>query len=423
MKIIILLFTILITFTSIGQVNDEKISNNDKNEYFKLIYQKCPKADILKLESKEDYIEIEYLCGGKYFEIGIKNSEVLFIESKADKSIVPKEDIRSKLEKKFDGWLMDEITLITTNDTSFLKVEILKDGLEQNLFFTTDGKWYKSKSIVTSDNWEINKLSQSSLYQTSNYDLLSPDSIYNLPDVLREVSGIALSNDAKTVFCVQDELGAVFEYDYINEEIKNIHRFTDIGDFEGISIIGDLVYVLRSDGNIFYFNYKNKKEIKQFMISLNSFNFESLAYDEINNNFLVISKDGVLNKPESKRIVYQFPINKPNETSIVFEVDILKINEIIAASLTNLGSSDVLFNPSEIAIHPITREIYILSASDRILTIYNNKGLKSVFPLPAELYYKPEGLAFFKNGDLLISSEGDKRGIVKGNIMLFKYKK
>jgi len=178
-----------------------------------------------------------------------------------------------------------------------------------------------------------------------------------------------------------------------------------------------------SKSNIKIVDHKNKKEIKQFMISLNSFNFESLAYDEINNNFLVISKDGVLNKPESKRIVYQFTINNPNETSMVFEVDILKINEIISASLTNLGSSDVLFNPSEIAIHPITREIYILSASDRILTIYNNRGLKSVFPLPAELYYKPEGLAFFKNGDLLISSEGDKRGIVKGNIMLFKYKK
>lgn len=423
MKITLLLVILITSFACVAQKSSDHISNSDKNEYFKIIYEKCPNADILKLESKEDYVEIEYLCDGNYFEIGISENKVLFIESKADKSLVPRDEIKKKLDKKYEGWLLDEISLITTNDTSFFKVEIIKDGLEQNLFFTTDGKWYKSKSIVTSDNWTIEKLINTPLYQSMNYNLLAPDSIYNLPDVLREVSGIAISNDQKSIFCVQDELGAVFEYDYIKEEVKNIHRFTDIGDFEGISIIGDYVYVLRSDGNIFHFNYKNKKEIKQYMISVNALNFESLAYDELTDNFLVVSKDGVLNTPESKRIVYKFPKDNPAETSVYFEVDIMKINEIISSNLPNPESNVALFNPSEIAIHPITRAIYILSASDRILTIYNKEGLKSVYPLPAELYYKPEGLAFFKNGDLLISSEGDKRGIVKGNIMLFKFKK
>jgi hypothetical protein len=46
----------------------------------------------------------------------------------------------------------------------------------------------------------------------------------------------------------------------------------------------------------------------------------------------------------------------------------------------------------------------------------------TVTPLPAEVFYKPEGLAFFPNGDLLISSEGDKKGVAKGSIMRFAYK-
>ncbi|PWH87209.1 SdiA-regulated domain-containing protein [Brumimicrobium oceani] len=423
MKTTLFLAILLSSFVCIGQKTGDHISNSEKNEYFKIIYEKCPNADILKLENKEDYVEIEYLCDGKYYEIGISNSKVLFIESKAESNTIPKEEIKKKLSKKYEGWLLDEISLITTNDTSFFKVEIIKDGLEQNLFFTTEGKWYKSKSIVSSDNWTIDKLGKSSLFQNAEYNFLSPAQVYNLPDVLREVSGIALSEDEKSILCVQDELGAVFEYDFLQEEIKNIHRFTDIGDFEGVSVIGELVYVLRSDGKIFTFNYKNKTEIKEQMLSLNSFNFESLAFDESNKQFLTISKDAALNQPESKRFLYQFPVDYPAQTSLLLEVDILEINKIIAEEITDMQENNVMFNPSEIAIHPITREIYILAASDRILTIYNEQGLKSVYPLPAELYYKPEGLAFFKNGDLLISSEGDKRGIVKGNVMLFKYGK
>lgn len=422
-KKILLLIFVSFSFLGFSQKPKDQISSHDKNEYFKLIYQRCPTADILQIESKEDYIEIEYLCEGRYYEIGINNSQVIFLETKADKSMVPFDDIKRKLEKKYEGWLLDEISIITTSDTSFLKVEIIKDGIEQNLFFTTDGKWYKSQSIVASDKWTIDKLSKSAIYQKTDYHLLSPDSIYYLPEILREVSGITISADSKTIFCVQDEMGAVFEYDILSGEVKNIHRFTDIGDFEGIALKDSLLYVLRSDGNIFYFNPENKKEIKQFMLSINALNFESLTYDELKKEFLIVSKDAMLNTPESKRFVHKFTFKNANNATQFIEVDILKINELITNNLVETESNDILFNPSAIAIHPISREIYILSASDRILTVCDNKGLKSVFPLPAELYYKPEGLTFFKNGDLLISSEGDKRGIVKGSILFFKYQK
>ncbi len=43
-----------------------------------------------------------------------------------------------------------------------------------------------------------------------------------------------------------------------------------------------------------------------------------------------------------------------------------------------------------------------------------------MLPLPADIYYKPEGLSFYENGDLLVSSEGDKKGFIKGTINLVK---
>ena len=53
------------------------------------------------------------------------------------------------------------------------------------------------------------------------------------------------------------------------------------------------------------------------------------------------------------------------------------------------------FNPSAIAVHPKTSEIYVLSATDRLLAVFANQNLTQVFPLPSDIYYKPEGLAFF----------------------------
>lgn len=423
MKKSVVLIFMFTCFFCVGQKLRSQISDRDKTAYFKLIYDKCPTADILELESKGDYVEIEYLCEGKYYEIGISDYRIIFLETMAEDSIIPQAKIQKKLTKKYQGWLLDEISLISTNDTSFLKVEIMKDGLEQNLFFTTDGKWYKSKSIVVSDKWTIDKLSGSSLFENTAYDFLSPDSTFELPEILREISGITLSDDEKTIFCVQDELGAVFEYDCLDDKVKNRFRFTDIGDFEAVTLRGDELFVMRSDGRVFSFNYKKKKEISQFMLSINAFNFESLIYDEVNKEFLTISKDAMLNTLESKRMVYKFPYNKPEKATLDFEVDVHEINETITSNLTEMESNDLLFNPSEIAIHPMTREIYILSASDRVLTVYDKGGLKAVYPLPAELYYKPEGLTFYKNGDMLISSEGDKRGLIKGSIMFFKYKK
>jgi hypothetical protein len=70
-------------------------------------------------------------------------------------------------------------------------------------------------------------------------------------------------------------------------------------------------------------------------------------------------------------------------------------------------------------MHPITKEMYVLSANDRMLLIYMDKKLKEIYPLPAEQYYKPEGMDFFENGDLIITNEGDKQGFTKGNILIF----
>lgn len=412
-----LIMILLITSSFGNQINQ---NNKYKDDYINLVKKSCSQADILDFEYRADYVEIEYLCDNIYYEVGISDNKILFKESKADESEIPVEKINRKLEKKYAGWILDEISLVELADTSFLKVEIVKDGLEQNLYFTLEGKWYKANSIVVSNKWNVKNLSKSSLYRDSEYNFLKPNKIYDLPEILKEISGISILDSTK-ILCVQDELGIVFEYDLAGETLTKVNRFTDIGDFEDITISGDNVFALRSDGNIFYFDYKKKGKIYQKMLSINAMNFESLFYNNSDGYFYFASKDALLNQKESKRYIFSFKFNESNNPKVYLESNIIDIKNILSKELKTLGSDDIIFNPSAIAIHPLTNDFYVLSANDRLIAIYDKNGLKNVYPLPAEIYYKPEGIAFYPNGDLLISSEGDKRGLVKANIFLMKY--
>ena len=70
---------------------------------------------------------------------------------------------------------------------------------------------------------------------------------------------------------------------------------------------------------------------------------------------------------------------------------------------------DFDFRPSDLAVHPKTGNYYILSGPDRTLLAVTPKGeLRGTAVFPPETLAQPEGLAFFPNGDLLISSEGTR---------------
>lgn len=421
MRNIFLAIFILNIVSCKGQNAETSTNKVNSKEYLEVIYKQCPKADIIEVEYQEDgYVEVEYMCNGQVFEAGVNNNAIIYSETKANPADVPLDKISRKLEKKYQGWILDEISEVTASDTAFLKVEIMKDGLEQNLYFTKDGKWFKMKNLIQADNINLNDIRNNKYYLSAGYSFFTPDSSYEMPDLLREISGITLASNY-TVFCVQDELGAVFEYDFAKEDINKIHRFTDIGDFEDVAVNKDMVYVLRSDGNVFKFSIKNSSKVEQFMLSLNSLNIEGLHYSD--GYLYVACKDPLVSQNETKRSVYRVKDNNKAIPELYLEIDLNNISQFISKNYPELALSDVLFNPSALAIHPVTKELYLLSATDRLIAVYKDKQLKYAIPLPAEEYYKPEGLIFYPNGDMLISSEGDKRGLVKGNIVLLKYKR
>lgn len=377
-----------------------------------IIYQECEHPDIVDVEVSEDgFVEVECLCDGKLLEFGFKNNALMYTERTVEKRDIPFEKIKKKLEKDYGDWSLDDLSLIKTGDTAFFKVEVVKDGIEQNLYFTEEGKWYKFNSLSTTDKWDVHLLKEN---DGNLFHLHTPEKIYELPDVLREVSGITLGEN-ELMYCVQDELGAIFEYDLKSNRVSNLYRFTDIGDFEDISIFGKYAVVLRSDGLLFHYDLAKKKLEYTTMLPLNSMDVEGLC--TYGSSLFVASKAPLINQSEIKRTIFQIDGTDLTKINTYLEIDVEEIAQLAKSRYADLKIGKLEFNPSALAFHPLSGELYVLSASDRILTVFENKNLKNVILLPADVYYKPEGIAFSNEGLLFISNEGDKKGFSKPTIL------
>lgn len=389
----------------------------DDRSYARAVHERCPGADILKIQRAEfDLVEVEYLCNGQQVEVAFRNGEVVYEERDATLHAEVRARIERSLEKKYPGWLVDEISLIVAKDTSFLKAEVVLDGVEQNAFFTTAGRKFTPDALLASNKWTLRELSAGAM-PAVGYDLLAPDSVHHLPDLLREISGIAISGPY-TVLCVQDELGVVFEYDLRNEVINTIHRFTDVGDFEDIAVQGDVITVLRSDGKLYRLDRRTGAVLSERLHPLPALNYEGIC--GMGKDQYMVSKEAPVTGSGAARLVHRLRGDAAPELSRT--LDASEVAVLFAKSFPALAHHRVQFHPSAIAVHPISGELYVLSATDRLMAIYGDT-LRAVIPLPAERYYKPEGIAFHPNGDLLISNEGDKKGMVPGSILCFTYRK
>ncbi len=268
---------------------------------------------------------------------------------------------------------------------------------------------------------------------TGAYNLKKPLWVIELPHVLREISGITALNQS-TIACVQDEDGIVFMYDLDKKEIKTQRVFCGNGDYEGITLVDSSLFILRSDGAIFEIqDYTNPTSsvIPHATETLGS-NNEGLCYDKINNRLLIARKSklgkGKMNK--KKRGIFSFDLkNRILVSDPVYEFDtdtIKKIalqEEIALKEKTKKGEklphAILRFAASEIAVHPFSKQLYLLSSRDHLLFIIDENGnVGSIQQLDPKVFKQPEGLTFLPNGDMLIANEGQGG---KATLLRFAY--
>jgi len=107
--------------------------------------------------------------------------------------------------------------------------------------------------------WNYNKSDYHLILKDDSYNLKNPDERWVLPKELEEISGLSYYK-ANQLACIQDEDGILYFYDLENRKIVRTESFGKKGDYEGVEIILDTAYVLKSNGSVYYFPI-NKEDI------------------------------------------------------------------------------------------------------------------------------------------------------------------
>lgn len=271
----------------------------------------------------------------------------------------------------------------------------------------------------------------------TGYNLATPDKSSVLPDTLREVSGLT-NIDSTTFACIQDENGILFIYDGKKNEIRKQYTFNIDGDYEGITRVGKTIYVLRSDGTLFEISDYESKDFKltSYATGIPANNNEGLCYDPDNNRLLIACKGKIGKGPEfkDKRVIYGFDLKTKTLTKeAVFDFDLQIIKEFAIKNKVDLPTKTrkqkgqpitepfIKFRTSAICIHPLTKKLFLLSASDHLLFIFTMAGtIEHIEQLDPTMFNKAEGITFYDNGDMLITNEGQGKN---PTVLYFKYRK
>jgi uncharacterized protein YjiK len=254
------------------------------------------------------------------------------------------------------------------------------------------------------------------------YDLENPSLTINLvSEDLKEISGLSPTDVPGQYLAIADERGEIFFVDGTGGgAILRRILFREKGDFEGVEMVGQTLYALKSDGKVFEINHwKNGSlEVLEHVTPLRKEDdLEGLGYDAARHALLLACKGD----PDSAyaRNVYAFDL----KTKKLGETPLYRVLPEEVNKMLPYGEKEKhdYFSPSGIAIHPKTNDLYIVSTALKRLAVldYTTGALKHVARLDKKILPQPEGIAFDAAGNLHLSSEG-KKG--EGLLLRFDYK-
>jgi uncharacterized protein YjiK len=241
------------------------------------------------------------------------------------------------------------------------------------------------------------------------YDFENPSEKYTMPDKLKEISGLSYYKDNQLA-CVNDEQGKVYMYDFVKKEIVDKIPFGKDGDYEGIEVVGDEIFVLKSNGKLKSFKIGVAFEREIDCSDPDVIEYEGLSYDPKSKNLLLAAKERVKDK-DDKKMIYAYD----------FDRKVLFKHIAIPQDQVKDKANGKEFKPSGIAVSPLTGQVFIIASSGKKLLILAEDGHRqSLISLNPKTFRQPEGICFAPNGDLFIASEGKDE---EGYILKFSLKK
>jgi uncharacterized protein YjiK len=245
----------------------------------------------------------------------------------------------------------------------------------------------------------------------SRYELDGPPADrWELPHSLDEISGLAMDS-AGRLFAHGDERAEIFQLDRKGHGIVARFAFGDPtvhGDFEGIALVGDRVFLVTSDG-VLYAGLRGSDgqhvEFVTYATGLGQIcEIEGLAYDPTDASLLLVCKEARSDQVRHRLAVFRWSIDR---RALVPKPALLIGFGPIAKSI-----GERAFHPSDITRDAESGHFLVLAAREHAIAEVTLQGeVVGVSRLRRSLHRQAEGIAIDRDGSLLVSDEAaGKRG-------------
>ena len=234
---------------------------------------------------------------------------------------------------------------------------------------------------------------------------------WRLPQKLREISGLALTADHR-LLAVADEEAIVYELDIAEGRLVKAFALGDPtvrGDFEGIAVLDDTVWLMTSDGDLYASTEGADGERSAFR--KHEFGFkddcelEGLAADAQTETLIMVCKDA---RKKKDRLVFEWSPGGIARKARLPEEEMAD----------SIGTRRV--HPSGVVVNPQNGDLIIVAAREKGVFVITREGefKGTIMRLDPDLHSQAEGVALLPDGTLLIADEA-----VNGPATLTKYDK
>jgi uncharacterized protein YjiK len=229
-----------------------------------------------------------------------------------------------------------------------------------------------------------------------------------LPDDLKEISGLALTEDGR-LFGHGDGHAHVFEIDYRRGRVVKEFTLADHsqelkGDFEAMTIAnGGDMFLLASDGKLYKFKEgadSAKVQYTEYDTGLkDECEFESVAFDKTLNSLMLACKRVFNKSRKDSLVIFRWKLTGDSSRAA-------RLSHFTVPLAAAIGANEWDgLHPSDITVDPLDGNYVLIASREKAILEITPAG-QVVFsrPLPGE-HDQAEGVAITKDSLLIISDE------------------
>lgn len=245
----------------------------------------------------------------------------------------------------------------------------------------------------------------------ARYDFDSPPADrWELPRALDEISGLAIDS-AGHLYAHGDERAEIFQLDRVDHRIVSRFTFGDPGvhgDFEGIAVAGDRIFLVTSDGVLYAGRPGADGDHVDFVTYATGLGrlceIEGLAYDPSTPSLLLSCKEARASEVRHRLAIYRWSIDR---RALFPKPAVLTGYAPIARAV-----GEKAFHPTDLTRDAETGHFLVLASRERAIAEVTSQGeVVKVVRLRRALHRQAEGIAIDRDGSLLVADEGaGKRG-------------